>query len=142
MLQGTDGLLSQLAARKVFGLGSVTILDVSCVLLVGCSHRRSTSFGSYAPGAASKDGHAMCDARGLWDLPCSRRQGKSAFLWSKIIDDLTRLFLHTSRSSLTISRHSYPRPRIAQTHLRLRRNLMARKTSISSALEALEGVPL
>jgi hypothetical protein len=44
---------------------------------------RSPSFGSHAPGAASEDGHAMCDARGLWNLPRSCQQGKSAFLLSE-----------------------------------------------------------
>ena len=71
--------MSQLAARKVSGSGSdVTIIDVSCTLLSCCAWSRSTFFGSYASGATLEDGHAMFDARRLWNLPRSCRQGKSA----------------------------------------------------------------
>ncbi len=73
----TDVLLSQLAVRKVSGSGSVTILDVSCALLSYRTYSRSTSFGSHASGSALEDGYAMCNARGLWNLPRSCRQGKA-----------------------------------------------------------------
>jgi hypothetical protein len=44
---------------------------------------RSTSFGSLPPGTVFEDGHAMCDARRLWDLPRSCQQGDSTLLLSK-----------------------------------------------------------
>jgi hypothetical protein len=74
------GALSlQLAAQKVSGSDSATILDVRCALL-SCRTVTQRLFGSHAPGAAREDGHTMCDARRLWNLPRSCRQGKSAFL--------------------------------------------------------------
>ena len=70
---------------------------------------RSASFGSHAQGGVPEDGHAMCDARGLWNLPSSCRQGKGRLPAVRTFHGLIFIYISKSRSLHSTSRHSYPR---------------------------------